>query len=45
MNLDAVFWGSLISVVVAAVIFIYLGSRVVKSMNADNGPHENQAPQ
>ena len=42
MHLDAVFWGSIISVVIAVVIFIYLGFKVVKLMNADAERHNNE---
>ncbi|MFE8035473.1 hypothetical protein [Thiohalocapsa marina] len=35
MHLDAVFWGSIISVIIAVAIFIYLGFKVVKLMNDD----------
>jgi ABC-type phosphate transport system permease subunit len=35
MHLDAVFWGSIVSVVIAVVIFVYLGFKVVKLMNED----------
>jgi hypothetical protein len=41
MHLDAVFWGSIISVVIAVVIFIYLGFKVVKLMNEDAERHKN----
>lgn len=33
MHLDAVFWGSIISVLIAVVIFVYLGFKVVKLMS------------
>lgn len=36
MNGDAVFWGSIISVVICVVIFVYLGFKVVKLMNNDS---------
>lgn len=36
MNGDAVFWGSIISVVICVVIFIYLSFKVVKLMNKDS---------
>jgi hypothetical protein len=42
MHLDAVFWGSIISVVIAVVIFIYLGFKVVKLMNADAERHKSE---
>jgi hypothetical protein len=35
MHLDAVFWGSIVSVVIAVVIFVYLGFKVVNLMNND----------
>jgi ABC-type phosphate transport system permease subunit len=35
MHFDAVFFGSIISVVIAVVIFVYLGFKVVKLMNED----------
>jgi hypothetical protein len=35
MHLDGVFWGSIISVVIAVAIFVYLGFKVVKLMNED----------
>jgi ABC-type phosphate transport system permease subunit len=35
MHFDAVFWGSIISVIIAIVIFVYLGFKVVKLMNED----------
>jgi ABC-type phosphate transport system permease subunit len=41
MHLDAVFWGSIISVAIAVVIFIYLGFKVVKLMNEDAERHKN----
>jgi hypothetical protein len=42
MHLDAVFWGSIISVVIAVVIFIYLGFKVVKLMNEDAERHKGE---
>jgi hypothetical protein len=41
MHLDAVFWGSIISVGIAVVIFIYLGYKVVQLMNQDAERHKN----
>jgi flagellar biogenesis protein FliO len=35
MNIDAVVLGSIISVIIAVAIFVYLGYKVVKLMNAD----------
>ena len=35
MHFDAVFFGSIVSVVIAVVIFVYLGFKVVKLMNED----------
>jgi hypothetical protein len=40
MHLDAVFWGSIISVLIAIVIFVYLGFKVVKLMNEDAERHK-----
>ncbi|WP_295539983.1 hypothetical protein [uncultured Thiohalocapsa sp.] len=45
MHLDAVFWGSIISVVIAVVIFIYLAFKVVKLMNADAERHKSGGEQ
>jgi hypothetical protein len=45
MHLDAVFWGSIISVVIAVVIFVYLGFKVVKLMNEDAQRHKNGGEQ
>lgn len=42
MHLDAVFWGSIISVVIAVVIFVYLGYKVVKLMNEDAERHKGE---
>jgi len=42
MHLDAVFWGSIISVVIAVVIVVYLGFKVVKLMNADAERHKTE---
>jgi hypothetical protein len=35
MNQDAVFWGSIISVVIAIVVFGFLAVKVVSLMNKD----------
>jgi hypothetical protein len=45
MHLDAVFWGSIISVAIAIVIFIYLGFKVVQLMNADAERNKNSENQ
>jgi len=42
MHLDAVFWGSIISVLIAIVIFVYLGFKVVKLMNLDAERHKSE---
>jgi hypothetical protein len=46
MHFDAVFWGSIISVVIAIAIFVYLGFKVVKLMNEDAERHKggNEQP-
>lgn len=41
MHFDAVFWGSIISVLIAIVIFVYLGFKVVKLMNEDAERHKS----
>jgi ABC-type phosphate transport system permease subunit len=45
MHLDAVFWGSIISVLIAIVIFVYLGFKVVKLMNEDAERHKGGGEQ
>jgi ABC-type phosphate transport system permease subunit len=45
MHLDAVFWGSIISVIIAVVIFVYLGFKVVKLMNEDAERHKSDGQQ
>ena len=42
MNIDAVVLGSIISVVIAVIIFVYLGFKVVKLMNADAEQHKTE---
>jgi TctA family transporter len=42
MHLDAVFWGSIISVVIAVVVFVFLAFKVMKLMNKDEESHKNQ---
>ena len=42
MHLDAVFWGSIISVVIAVVIFVFLIFKVKALMNKDAEAHKNQ---
>lgn len=42
MHLDAVFWGSIISVVIAVVIFVFLVFKVKALMNKDAEAHKNQ---
>jgi hypothetical protein len=45
MHLDAVFWGSILSVLLAVGIVIYLGFKVVKLMNEDGERHKKEAQQ
>ncbi|WP_295882373.1 hypothetical protein [uncultured Thiohalocapsa sp.] len=45
MHLDAVFWGSILSVIIAIVIFVYLGFKVVKLMNEDAERHKGEGEQ
>lgn len=45
MHLDVVLWGSVISVLIAVGIFIYLGFKVVKLMNEDAERHKKEAQQ
>ena len=42
MHLDAVFWGSIISVLIAVVIFVFLVFKVKALMNKDAEAHKNQ---
>ncbi|MES9952277.1 MAG: hypothetical protein ABW104_05510 [Candidatus Thiodiazotropha sp. 6PLUC2] len=41
MNGDAVFWGSIISVVICVVIIIYLGFKVNKLIKSDAEKHNS----
>lgn len=45
MHLDAVFWGSILSVIIAIVIFVYLGFKVVKLMNDDAARNQSGGEQ
>lgn len=40
MHLDAVFWGSIASVAVAVVIFVFLAFKVKTLMNKDADSHK-----
>lgn len=40
MHLDAVFWGSIISVLIAVFIIGYLVYKVIKLMNEDAARHK-----
>jgi 4-amino-4-deoxy-L-arabinose transferase-like glycosyltransferase len=40
MHFDAVFWGAILSVLLALVILIFLVYRVVKLMNRDAEAHK-----
>jgi len=42
MHLDAVFWGSIASVVIAIVVFVYLIFKVKALMNKDEAAKKNQ---
>jgi len=42
MQLDAVFWGSIISVAIAVFIIGYLTFKVIKLMNEDAAKHEGE---
>ena len=42
MHYDAVFWGSIITVVIATVIVVFLGFKVVALMKKDAESHKNQ---
>lgn len=41
MNGDAVFWGSIISVVICVVIIVYLGFKVNKLIKSDAEKHNS----
>ncbi|MCG6942189.1 MAG: hypothetical protein LJE69_13170 [Thiohalocapsa sp.] len=40
MHFDAVFWGAIVSVAIAVVIFVFLAFKVVKLMNEDAARHK-----
>lgn len=42
MHLDAVFWGSIISVAIAIFIVSYLVYKVIKLMNEDAERHKSE---
>ncbi len=42
MHFDAVFWGSIASVVIAVVIFVFLVFKVKALMRKDAESHNNQ---
>lgn len=42
MNGDAVFWGSIITVVISVVIVIFLGFKVKNLIKSDAEKHGNQ---
>ena len=42
MHLDAVFWGSIISVVIAVVVFVFLVFKIKALMKKDAEAHKNQ---
>jgi len=42
MHLDAVFWGSIISVAIAVFVLGYLVYKVIKLMNEDAERHKNE---
>ena len=42
MHYDAVFWGSIIAVAIAIVIFVFLVFKVKKLMNQDAESHKNR---
>jgi large-conductance mechanosensitive channel len=42
MHLDAVFWGSIISVLLAVIIIGYLIFKVIRLMNEDAERHKNE---
>lgn len=41
MNGDAVFWGSIVTVVISVVIFVFLGFKVSKLMKSDAEKHKS----
>lgn len=41
LHLDAVFWGAILSVLFAIVIFVYLSYKVMKLMKADAARHQS----
>ena len=43
MHLDAVFWGSIISVALAVIIISYLVFKVIKLMNEDAERHKSES--
>lgn len=43
MHLDAVFWGSIISVVLAVIIISYLVFKVIRLMNEDAERHKSES--
>jgi flagellar biogenesis protein FliO len=42
MHFDAVFWGSIISVLLAIVVLVYLVYKVIKLMNEDAAKHKGE---
>lgn len=42
MHFDAVFWGSIISVVIAVVVFVFLLFKIKALMKKDAEAHKNQ---
>jgi hypothetical protein len=42
MHLDAVFWGSIISVVIAAVVFVFLVFKIKALIKRDAEAHKSQ---
>lgn len=42
MHLDAVFWGSIISVLLAVIIIAYLVYKVIRLMNEDAERHKSE---
>jgi len=41
MNVDAVFWGSIISVAICVIIIVFLGFKVKALINSDAKKHGN----
>jgi ABC-type uncharacterized transport system permease subunit len=41
LHLDAVFWGAILSVLIAVVIFVYLTYKVLKLMKKDAARHQS----